>query len=713
LPGFPFLQQLALAHHATEAEKQAGGDPMRYVVLGDHLSAGERDDKYDDDQAPRVPALLNPFASSAGRLVRPSGLNDSHALLQVLQNPSGAANALAEVVEFLREALAAAGRFAGDDLRWLVDHLSGAIEASASLAPSAFWHSVADISLAAHLQMAGAFAGALAAGGVQTDLDLGKDSQEPIATLIAGDLSGIQAFIHRVASKGAARSLRARSFYLTTLSLVCARAIAERLGVTSANVLSSVGGNFLILAPRGCEDALNQIAADVDAALVDAHGASLSLTLTSLPLTPADADARRFGEKVQEVRQQLAEAKARRAETTATQLGVFEPQGSGGPLRACRSCGGDAADGVEDQDERERICSFCHSLEELGRQLPAALYFTLEPVSDGGGPEWQRVVLRLGYSLQFHKRPPPAPFAGAIYALSPGALHEAPCARLLPSGRYVPTDGVTGAVVDFREIAERSVGRHLLAVLKADVDDLGKTFREHFKRNEQSPSRIATFMRFLSLFFEGRVNDLAEKEFPNVYVVFAGGDDLAVVGPWDQVLDFVQRVREEFSQWTGGNPAFHFSAGISFGDATRPVMAALDEAERLLGKAKGRQGKNAVALLDERVLSWDDFDETLRWYQELQNLVVGARGSGGVARSLLQRLKRLDVLTEPENGKVVYGPELWRAYYSLRRFAERHKQSAGQLDAVYARALTPNGGLKLAMAARLAEFATTQGKEGN
>lgn len=712
LPAFAFLQQLALAHHADEAELAAAGPAMSFVALGDRLSAAERDGRWDrEDRESPIPALMNPFGASADLLVEPGGLQQSDVLLHAVGDKKRVAQKLADVVNLQRDALRCAGEFAGQDQRSLVDHLCGAIEATTSLAPSAFWRDVADISLAAHLQFAGAFAGALAAGGVAEDFDPERRSDEPVATLIMGDLSGIQSFIHRVASKRAARSLRARSFYLTVLSVVVARFIAERLGVTSANVLSSVGGNFLVLAPRGSQERLDKLTTEIDRALAETHGAALSISLAATTLTPRDTQ--RFPEVLKTLGRTLRDRKARRAERTAAHIGLFEPKGDGGPLRACRSCGDDSSDGKEDEDGR--ICVFCDSLEGLGRELPKSSYLTVS-AAEGGAPvsAWQAVARRLGYALALHGAPPKPPFTGAIYALGPEALGGLPCARLLSTGRHIATDP-NGTPLDFEKLAERAEGRKLLAVLKADVDDLGKTFREHFSRrgaSTQSPSRTTTFMRFLSLFFEGRVNELAETEFPNIYVVFAGGDDLAVVGPWNEVLEFARRVRTEFAAWTGGNEAFHFSAGVSLGDASRPVIAALQEAERLLGRAKDRPGKNAVALLDDRVLPWDHFEDMMEWYDELRELVGRAAQEGGVARSLLQRLKRLDALTEPHGGRLRYGPELWRAYYALRRFAERHKTTSSKMDAIYGRALTEYGGLKLAIAARLAEFATTRGSKG-
>ncbi len=67
--------------------------------------------------------------------------------------------------------------------------------------------------------------------------------------LIAADLSGIQDFIFNIPSKGAAKSLKGRSFFVQLLSEVCAQFLLDELGLKPVNLLYNGGGNFFILAP--------------------------------------------------------------------------------------------------------------------------------------------------------------------------------------------------------------------------------------------------------------------------------------------------------------------------------------------------------------------------------------------------------------------------------------------------------------------------------
>ncbi len=707
LPEPAYLQELALTHHAVGQEAASRGELLEFVKLGDQLAAGERDDDEAAGGGQQRPAFLNPYGDN-GCWHRPRPLT-SRGLLESGSDSSVLPHDYRQLIQSMQEALPMAAQYAGNDELALVDGILGVIDLCASMAPSAFWESVADISLASHLQLAGAFAGALAAANIfPSEFNLDAASPE-VATLITGDISGIQAFIHRTASKRAARSLRARSFYLTLLSTLVARHIAEELGVTGANVLWASGGNFQILGPVGSADRLPDIADSVDDALIHVHGVALSVSLASVPVVPADTQ--RFSVLLRDSRLRLGAVKARRYERSAAALSLFQPRADGGPIRPCRSCGGDASHGREDEDGR--ICPFCDSLEALGRELPEARYVTVERAQQTTGSGWQAIFQRLGLKVEVRQNPPPAPFRGAIYALDTASLSRLPCARLLPCGRRVPLKR-DGGLMEFREIAECAKGKPLLAFLKLDVDDLGDLLRTHFQRNGReltSPSRLGTFSKFLSLFFEGRLNDLAADEFPQVYMVFAGGDDAVAIGPWDQVLAFAMKARQEFRIWTAENSAFHFSAGIAFGDSSRPVMRGLEEAERMLDRAKEQPGKDRVTLFGYAI-KWQDLEEVVRWQKELVDLILGTE-EGRVARSLLRRLKALEKLvTGRPDGEVKYCPELWRAYYHLKRFAERHRLAKGLTEEIYEKALQQGGALKLAMAARLAEFASWHPGEG-
>ena len=70
------------------------------------------------------------------------------------------------------------------------------------------------------------------------------------------------------------------------------------------------------------------------------------------------------------------------------------------------------------------------------------------------------------------------------------------------------------------------------------------------------------------------------ESFPNVYLIYSGGDDLVAVGPWNEMFDLALRIRNEFGRFTAGNAAFTLSAGIAVTHYHLPVLSAIEEADR-------------------------------------------------------------------------------------------------------------------------------------
>jgi CRISPR-associated protein Csm1 len=697
-PASPYAELVA-QHHATVTDWPLA----QYVQRGDHLSAGERDERYDDaagNEGASEPLLFSPLGSAAHPLrVQPRALADPWPPVQAPPSSGVAvAQAYDALVQRFRAASGNLGPLAGDAL---VDAVLGLVENTASLVPSAFWNTVPDISLAAHLHHAGAFAGALAARG--------DPDADPVAVLVMGDLSGIQAFLHRAASARAARQLRARSFYLSLLSLIVARTFARRLGLTPANVLMASGGNFAVLAPPGTDADLARIAAEVNAVLRQTHGPVLDVVVAWTPVT-AD-ETRRFGEVMERARQALAVAKLRR-HAAAVDAALFAPVGVGGASAACDACG---ADGASQRGEDEQLCDLCAGLVDLGARLPQSAFLTLEPADAAPTADWRRAFALLGWRVELWDQLPPVTPHRSLVALDTQALAEAPHARLVVAGKYVPTRRVGGqiAVVDFEQLARRGPGRPVLACAKLDVDSLGAFFSAMGHAGRNTPARIASASRFLSLFFEGYIDHQAEaRPAQDIYLIYSGGDDAVLVGPWAAVIAFVRALRAAFDRWTGANPDLHFSAGIALGAESRPVILALGEAEDRLVLAKAQPGKDRCTLFGIP-FRWDDLAHIDAWEARLTALVQ----SGALARGLLHTLQGAFEAVDPADplGRPRYGPPLWRVPYRFRRAAERDRTGSltaelvGELEREL---LRPGGAARLAVAARLAEWRTHQDERG-
>lgn len=101
-----------------------------------------------------------------------------------------------------------------------------------------------------------------------------------------------------------------------------------------------------------------------------------------------------------------------------------------------------------------------------------------------------------------------------------------------------------------------------LGILRMDVDNLGRIFQEGFGENRSSFSRYAALSRSFDWFFKGYINTLWKGHFSNsTYIVYSGGDDLFLVGRWNDCIAFAELIRTEFRKYVCENPILRFPAG--------------------------------------------------------------------------------------------------------------------------------------------------------
>ena len=85
----------------------------------------------------------------------------------------------------------------------------------------------------------------------------GDVDPETPALLVGADLSGVQDWLYTIASTGAAKSLRGRSVYLQLLMEVIALDLLDELKLPMANLLYVGGGNFYMVVPARCQEAIS------------------------------------------------------------------------------------------------------------------------------------------------------------------------------------------------------------------------------------------------------------------------------------------------------------------------------------------------------------------------------------------------------------------------------------------------------------------------
>lgn len=159
-------------------------------------------------------------------------------------------------------------------------------------------------------------------------------------------------------------------------------------------------------------------------------------------------------------------------------------------------------------------------------------------------------------------------------------------------------------IADFETLALNSQGVEAIAVLKADVDGMG----DFIKNSDVTDSfeNFDIFSKTLDSFFSIHIPREMKARFPHTYVIFAGGDDLLLVGAWSEILELARFIESEFKNFIK-NKNLSISFGIALAKPTAPISYLTNVCEELLERAKSYEKdgvkKDAITL----------FGETARW----------------------------------------------------------------------------------------------------
>ncbi|MFZ2071656.1 MAG: type III-A CRISPR-associated protein Cas10/Csm1 [Halobacteriota archaeon] len=492
--------------------------------------------------------------------------------------------------------------------------------------------------------------------------------------LIGGDISGIQKFIYSISSpeearKGMAKRLRGRSFYLNLLNDAIATHIISRLGLPQTNILWCGGGHFTILAP--CNENviadIKEIKKDVNTQLLNKFDGALALALDWIEASSKDFED--FSTLKERLSVETNRAK-RQKFVNDLSINLFKPRGEV-INKVCAVCGmkskGTFCERCEEDKEiggaiakakyilkiEGSGLSNCDVIEfDVGYSFVESKDKIARKMKEVGGQISQTHMLRLN-NTDFLKD---NVFNQLKSLKSPVSLVFSFLGNIVPLYR--------GLTLDFGDIADLSKGANKLGILKMDVDNLGKIFAFGLPREDRTISRISTLSSMLDVFFGGYLNKIAMKhcvyanlcddcakkvdgkkreikietgekvydirlEFEDelcnncksennriskVYMVYSGGDDLLMVGPWDTIIEFGKDIRDGFKDFTCNSESLNISGGVFICGAKYPVGRAISIADDNVDLAKShlkekndRAMKNSIALFNECVC-WDDLE---------------------------------------------------------------------------------------------------------
>ena len=522
--------------------------------------------------------------------------------------------------------------------------------------PSNTQEDIPDVSLYDHLKTTCAIAACLyqyhSANIKESEI---KDDKTEKFILLVGDLSGIQNYIFNITHIGAggvAKRLRARSFQLNMISEIISHRILHAFNLPLANMLMVSGGKFYILLPntKDAADRIMLIRRETDSWFYKNLNAEINLNIATIPLSGNSFE--NYSDVMRKINHALQQVKKIPFQSIATDSNLWKEDISVLNIdfeeeeKLCKACKKFPG---EEREEEKFICNRCYYDKEIGKILPKVKYVAFYKNEAGEFKDYlgysfdllkdthdvkqeSYLLLNIDESEPNHKFPTAHRFIANYVSTFIGDNDCDDC----KNGNCSERGNVKAGQPKFFEcIAFESTGRKMLGYLKADVDNLGAVFAFGLKENG-TVSRIATLSRMLDVFFSGYMQKLMEDNYPEIYTVYSGGDDILVIGPWDSIINFANELNSEFNRFTCNNENITLSAGIAFVKHNYPVFRAVEMTQNSLKASKDFEDKNKNRLtVFGQTVEWKEVKNILAESEKLTSWLKENKVSSGFARNLL------------------------------------------------------------------------------
>lgn len=553
----------------------------------------------------------------------------------------------------------------------------------ASMVPAARVNDVVhDVSLYDHSKTTAAFASALYlyhCGQGSLDEKSIQDNDPEKFLLVTGDFYGIQDFIFSAGgelNKNRSKILRGRSFAVSIFSELAADMICRAIGLSHLSIILNAAGKFTLLAPntRDAREKIKQVEEKINRWLYGISYGQSSLGIIYTAAAPAEFIGGNFAQLWNEKHQPGMERK---------KLSKIDLNSYGGVVDGyldqfnnklqkplCPLCGKRPAHSEARVDELVS-CKICRDHIMLGTFLVKGERLAVFPEKADLDRYKSLLAPVFGeYQLSFSNAADINPLK--LFDLqinNDGSLPVGATMRLING--YVPVyeEGdrsddrlqedesqsiKSGEPVTFNHLAAKAKvfgdngkqrGVEALGILKADVDNLGVLMAAGFHDTLFTISRLANISRQLNNFFTIYLPFLLQnnEKFKHVYTVFAGGDDLFLIGPWRIMGELAIELRHQFARYVCHNDQVTFSAGISLHKTHVPVDRLAAAAEEALEQSKNAAGKDSISTFGETV-SWQDFALLCKHKKAMEQWLADEL----VGKAMLYRFNQLIELAKRE-----------------------------------------------------------------
>lgn len=538
-------------------------------------------------------------------------------------------------------------------------------------------NSDADISLYQHSKTSAAFAASLYGwhreNRTETEIAL-KDESAKKFRFLKGDISGIQKYIFDIkTSEDNAKLLRAKSFQLSALSDILSQYIVGQFGMPTANIITSAGGNFMLLLPNTQKTAelLPQLQLEIESYFLNEFAGKLAVIISDgIEASAYDVGQKNAQKLINDIGYNADICKQKKMQKALQRHGAVldgfysELQKNG----ECPKCGVFPSSGP-DTDGHALPCKSCDKLTEIGAQLvrSASLAYKSEQLNHFG-------------DMVKVSRKETVPHSASINTYVPG--------RPLAYMPYTAPrrDSQSNELLTFSDIAMLATGNKKLAMFKADIDNLGLVFSSSLCER-MSFSRYADMSHMLHYFFsafytwflqnhtytklvyeDGKRQETKVRYADTIYTVFSGGDDLCILGAWDAVMHFALDFQKELVKLTNGNPSLSISGGIVLATPSVPAYMIAASAEEELERSKermesGKVVKNALTVFGTTV-SWEEYEQCMNDGILLQECLSENKISTGVVYKMIDFARRAEAVQQGDVSELLdMRNHLWKSNF--------------------------------------------------
>lgn len=475
-----------------------------------------------------------------------------------------------------------------------------------------------DVSLYDNAKMTAALSLCIADNVEMAQLNPNYFMENKLFLMFSCDFSGIQKFIYNIKADKALKSLRSRSFYL---ELFLENAIDELLtsvGLCRANLIYSGGGHAYIIMPNNeqVKKTTECYLSKINSMLIEKYDVSLYLAYAFCECSGNDlnnipAESEPYKNIFQILSRKLSANKLSRYNSDEVRR---LNHSTGGEKRECGICG-------RYENLKDGMCTTCRVFADISNDILNKEYIA---VSESAPTDRAYFTMPSVDGENYVYMCDRQECGGAKRVYAKNNLNGA--AIPLFVGDYV---GDTS--LELKNYAENACGVKRIGVVRADVDNLGSAFVSGFSHggneNAENLLRTASFSRQLSLFFKYHINSVLEGDVPdgqfsltgstdkkskNVVIVYSGGDDVFLIGAWNEAIEAAVDIQRAFAKFTMGK--LTLSAGVCLFDESYPIYKAAYDTGDMEELSKQVDGKNSVSLFgdpgqENHTYKWNKFTD--------------------------------------------------------------------------------------------------------